>query len=144
MFVRCRANIATSFYSWREEVHEKITGVRGSFKKTVDGIKRIMELGLPLRVGMVAVGLNESETERTIQFLISFGVSRKNIRVDVVRPVGRGFDISGHASLEKTLCGRCWDGKLAVSANGDCFPCVFSRQVYVGNITKDKLTEVER
>jgi hypothetical protein len=41
------------------------------------------------------------------------------------------------------LCGRCADGRLAVSPDGDVWPCVFSRWLVVGNVLDRSLGDVD-
>ncbi len=45
-FVRHHVRIATSFYSGSPEIHDLITLRKGSFNRTVTGIRRITEAGL--------------------------------------------------------------------------------------------------
>jgi hypothetical protein len=42
--------VAASFYSHGAETHDRITGKRGSWAKTVAGFERIVAASLPLRV----------------------------------------------------------------------------------------------
>jgi hypothetical protein len=60
------------------------------------------------------------------------GVS--NIGIDRVRGVGRGAGRHPAASPFDELCGACWRGKLAITATGQIFPCVFSRFCPVGHV----------
>ncbi|MFZ0378676.1 MAG: radical SAM protein [Solirubrobacteraceae bacterium] len=142
VFAECGVNVATSFYSADRSEHERVTGVRGSFDRTVTGIRRVIEAGLPLRVGMVAENPEREEVRAAVDFLVKLGVAADVIRIDHVRPVGRGSDIAPFESLEETLCGHCWERRLAVSFDGSCYPCVFSRSVIVGNIGDQTLTQV--
>jgi MoaA/NifB/PqqE/SkfB family radical SAM enzyme len=141
-FRRYRVQLATSFYSSNKEAHDAVTGVEGSFDKTVRGIRCVLRKRIPLRVGLIAMETNESEVRDCIDFLVGIGIERNNIRVDHTRPVGRGEDLVKLQSLEETLCGHCWDGKLAVSWDGTCYPCVFSRAVAVGTLRTNSLDEV--
>lgn len=139
-----RVQLATSFYSPRREAHEAVTGVRGSFDKTVSGIRCVLRKKIPLRVGVISLETNKNEARDCIEFLVRIGVDRNNIRIDHTRPVGRGENLVKLQSLEETLCGHCWEGKLAVSWDGTCYPCVFSREVTVGTVTASNLGEVLR
>lgn len=138
----CDANVATSFYSTRAAVHDDVTLTQGSFVETLRGIERVIERGIPLRVGIIMAEADDETAEQKMAFLESLGVDREMIRVDGVRPVGRGAKMTPYESREKTLCGACWNGKLAVSYDGNCYPCVFSRDVTVGNIKERSLSEI--
>ncbi|MGH9355064.1 MAG: radical SAM protein, partial [Terriglobia bacterium] len=135
-------NIATSFYSFRRETHERITGVRGSFDRTLAGIDRALSASLPLRVGIINTGMNDSEVQESIEFLAGRGVDRNWIHTDKTRPVGRGADLTPSESLQKTLCGHCWRGKLCVTAHGACYPCVFARNLTAGSVLTQNVSTI--
>ena len=137
-----RAHVATSFYSSRKDVHESVTGVKGSFDRTVRGIRCVLRKKIPLRVGVISMENDEVATKDCIDFLVGLGVNRDRIGIDHTRPVGRGGSLVKLRSLEETVCGHCWDGKLAVSWDGACYPCIFSRQVAVGKYTGGNLGEI--
>lgn len=141
-FVKYRVNVATSFYSAHEEIHDNITGVKGSFRMTVDGIKKVLSKKLTLRIGIVTTDLNKSDIDASRQFLLELGVDKNRIKVDRTRPVGRGENLTPYESLGETLCGKCGQGKLTVSWDGNCYPCVFSRMVHIGNISTRNLSEI--
>jgi radical SAM protein with 4Fe4S-binding SPASM domain len=141
-FSKCGVNIATSFYSSDEEIHDCITGVKGSFKKTVNGIEKILSNKIPLRIGIVTTDINKHEFNAAKQFLIRLGVDKNTVGVDQTRPVGRGLSLTPYENLGETLCGSCWKGKLAISWDGNCYPCVFARNVNVGNILTNSLSEI--
>jgi MoaA/NifB/PqqE/SkfB family radical SAM enzyme len=142
VFSDCKVHMATSFYSRHKHKHDQITGVRGSFKKTIEGIDKVLERGLPLRVGIIDMDLNQGEAEETTQFLVERGVSRSEIKTDKTRPVGRGTELTPSAPLEETLCGKCWQGKLCITPDGSCYPCVFARDLEVGDVSSQPLADV--
>lgn len=141
---QCGAHLATSFYSAERDVHDQITGVRGSFVKTLAGIKAVVDRELPIRVGMISEDSTGPDTLAAVALLGSLGVPAEAIRIDHVRPVGRGTETTPFESLTETLCGHCWEGRLTVSYDGTCYPCVFARSVPVGNIDTDSMTEILR
>ena len=143
-FRRYRVNLATSFYSSLKETHEEVTGVEGSFERTVAGIQYALRKKIPLRVGLVSMKTNEHDVAEAVKFLVGLGVDKGKIEIDHTRPVGRGSGIVKLQSLEETLCGQCWQGKLAVSWDGSCYPCVFARRVMVGNLSKSSVGEIVR
>jgi MoaA/NifB/PqqE/SkfB family radical SAM enzyme len=130
-FLRCRVRIATSFYSDNSATHDLITKRPGSFDRSVAGIKRILEAGLPLRVGIIEMPENAGHSKRAQQFLSNLGVSR--IGLDFQRGVGRGASSLHQLEPMAELCGECWKGKLCVTAEGRVYPCVFSRFADIGS-----------
>ncbi|HEV2986939.1 MAG TPA: radical SAM protein [Candidatus Angelobacter sp.] len=141
VFAENSVHVATSFYSATAAAHEAVTLTAGSFEQTVAGIKRVVASAIPLRVGLILTGNDANEADM-VKYLVALGVDRSAIKADNVRPVGRGSKMTPFESRAKTLCGACWNGKLTVSYDGACYPCVFSRDVNVGNIRHQSLTEI--
>jgi MoaA/NifB/PqqE/SkfB family radical SAM enzyme len=129
-FVEHNVHMATSFYSDDPETHDQITKHRGSFNRTVEGIKRIVATGLPIRVGIIEMQENSGHAERAKHFLEELGISE--IKIDFQRGVGRGIQPLYSLEPMAELCGECWKGKLCVTSMGRAYPCVFSRFADVG------------
>ena len=141
------ARLATSFYSADARKHDAITLTEGSFARTVAGIELALEHDIPIRVGLINLedegqAAVRDDIQETIGYLERLGVSRQRIGIDNVRPVGRGSKITPFVSQSETLCGGCWKGTLAVSFDGNCYPCIFSRHKNVGNIRTSTLSEI--
>lgn len=83
-------DFAFSFYSHRPEVHDAITRTPGSQVRTLAAIERARARGLRVRVSVVARGDNEADHEATVALIEARGVSRRSIRFDQERSVGRG------------------------------------------------------
>jgi MoaA/NifB/PqqE/SkfB family radical SAM enzyme len=132
IFKRLRVLVHFSFYSFDPIVHEQITGQKGSFERTVEGIQLLVRRRVRLAAGVILVPQNAGHLRRTKKFLRSLGVHE--IGTDRVRGVGRGEQFVPHARPVAELCGECWSGKLCITANGDVYPCVFSRFAPVGNV----------
>lgn len=134
-FHRCGVHVAASFYSDDPGVHEQITGGKGSWQQTVQGLKNVLTAGLRLRVGVIETVRNAGHASHAIEFLKSLGV--RDIRVDRQRHVGRSRPARPADEKEhfEELCGQCWKGKLCVTSSGEAFPCVFSRATRLGDAT---------
>ena len=159
LFSRYGVCLAVSFYSCNERTHDAITGVEGSCRATLETLERARHRGINVRVGLPVMRRNEGDIQKTRAFLRDNDLC-KEIRVDAIRPVGRGLDPALNpaeydpvrsrpnfrASWEtyvKSLAGNsCWFGKLAVTSTGDVLPCVFARNDAVGNITRQSLRDV--
>ncbi|WP_174285327.1 radical SAM/SPASM domain-containing protein [Sphingomonas bacterium] len=137
-----RVNVATSFYSTRADLHEYVTLTKGSFDDTIEGIRNAVASGLRLRVGVIDASPDCETHDEKVAFLESEGVDRRMIGQDSVRPVGRGLKMSPFVSQFETLCGACWNGKLAISYDGKCYPCIMSRDVVVGNVREQSISEI--
>lgn len=141
-FARLRVDVATSFYSVSAERHDNITLVPGSFVRTVQGIRDVLALKIPLRVGLVEFSKNPSDAQEAVKFLVELGVRPDRIHVDKERPVGRGGAANQDDDELSPLCGHCWRGKLTVSWDGSCYPCVFARRTVVGNVMHQTLASI--
>jgi radical SAM protein with 4Fe4S-binding SPASM domain len=151
--------IATSFYSHQSKTHDRITGRKGSLEQTAGNIQKMVKLKIPLRVGIIKLRYNQNDTEKARAYLISLGVDPESIDIDTMRPSGRGcnpelipderdFSQEPHRHSIKqnenglTIPGTCWNGKVALTPSGDVIPCVFARDLVVGNVLKSSLKDI--
>jgi MoaA/NifB/PqqE/SkfB family radical SAM enzyme len=142
-FIRHQVDLAFSVYAANSEIHDRVTQRRGSFERTLQSIRWALEARLSVRAGIITMSDNAGETERTQELLRAIGIT--NIGTDRVRGVGRGStqdDRSAEAQIDE-LCGACADGKLAVTASGQIFPCVFSRFWPVGHVRETLQSAIE-
>lgn len=66
--------ILTSLMSFDEKVHDRITQRKGSFQKTIRGIKNILAADIPLMVHMVVSQANKDQVYQTGKFIADLGV----------------------------------------------------------------------
>lgn len=66
--------IGISLYSMNEDIHNKITGVSGSFKKTVQSILNLRENNIPVRIKTVLMEQNFDGYEEILKFADKFGI----------------------------------------------------------------------
>jgi MoaA/NifB/PqqE/SkfB family radical SAM enzyme len=136
--------LATSYYSSSPRIHDRITNRLGSHGRTLANIGKAIELGIPLRVGLIRVEDDQDVDDARAQ-LLTAGVPQDQIRVDDLRSVGRGaVGSTPVARDEDALCGNCASGVAAILPDGSVHPCVFSRQQHfeVGNLLDQTLGEV--
>jgi predicted phosphodiesterase len=102
--------IQTSLDGARPETHDAHRG-RGSWVKTMDGIRQAVRLGLPVRVGMTQTPQNTAETGEAARLLAGLGIEGEAF---AVRPLLRrglsptGLDIEAGTTIPE----------LTVSAGG--------------------------
>jgi radical SAM protein with 4Fe4S-binding SPASM domain len=72
----------------KKETHEKIRGVRGSYKKSIEAIKNCLDENITLCVTPVLIANNYNETDGIIELLKGMGV--KFIVLSDFVPAGRG------------------------------------------------------
>jgi organic radical activating enzyme len=139
-FVRHAVSVAVSVYADDAEMHDAVTARRGSHRRTIANLRKLIDAGLDVRAGVIAMDANQDRVEQTMAFLRAFGV--QNIGLDYARGVGRGGDVAcGDAGLQ-ALCGACWQGSLCVAPDGSASPCIMSKAWPVGSTLTSGLSEI--
>jgi radical SAM protein with 4Fe4S-binding SPASM domain len=151
---------AVSVYGPAPDVHDAVTGVRGSFARTMRAVRLLREAEVPVRGAAVFSRINQDVFEETVAFLEATFPGEN--RWDAVRPAGRGedegmapswetgrgrcsagFEHRGPAFLAKAFHGNsCWFGKAAVTSSGDVLPCVMARGDVCGSVAESSLASV--
>jgi len=125
--------LAFSVYSSGAEVHDRITRREGSHNRTIKNIRRAIGYGIPVRAAIIEMPENTDDVEAAKKMLEGLNIAL--IETDHLRGVGRGKSNSHSKETLQELCGACWRGQLAIDAQGNVFPCVFSRFCKIGNVS---------
>ncbi|GAU69927.1 FHA domain-containing protein [Streptomyces sp. NBRC 110611] len=136
-FKACGAKLATSYYSDTAADHDKVTRLRGSHKRTRANIAKALDLGIPLRGGVVTVNQGQRAKEAA-QDLLALGV--EEVGGDRTRAFGRAS--KGAAPTIGDLCGHCAHEKCAIGPTGDVWPCVLGRFLTLGNVLTTPLADI--
>jgi MoaA/NifB/PqqE/SkfB family radical SAM enzyme len=130
-------SLATSWYAADPDTHAAITGSRPAYAATRASIARAVELGIPVRVAIIAVqpGQDTAAAEAEVRAL---GVT--NVTTRPVQGVGRATDEDRHDPAE--LCGRCGTTMLAVLPNGQVTPCGIGRWLECGDVRQTPLADI--
>lgn len=136
-FSRGGVRLACSYYSDDPAQHAAVTGRPGGHARTRANIVEALRRSIPLRVGVVDLG-DGQRTEQAMAELAELGVAE--VGYDRLRQVGRGVR-DQQPSMDQ-LCGNCAEGVLAISPDGQVWPCVFSRWLPVGNVRTTPLADV--
>lgn len=136
-----RVSAAISIYSATPEIHDKETKLRGSFLKTMAGIKLLREYGVRIRINHIITSDDRDEELQIRELVSKFGIT--DVGSDRVRKIGRAENSSNESSDQKTaeLCGACAGKYACVSADGDIFPCIMSRHMKSGSLKHQTLKE---
>lgn len=150
--------IATTLYSNRAEVHDKVTLQPGSFHKTITNIRKILANSIPLRIASIIMKPNEGEAENIMNLCAELGVEVNP--PDVVRPTGRGSDqdilpqeytkppirppffTNEESFTQAQYFHSCLAGKIAITSTGEVIPCIFARNHSFGSILANSLAEI--
>lgn len=152
---------AISLYSDQEQVHDAVTGIKGSWSKTVHGIEQIKCHNYPIRIALIIMHMNEVTYESTFSFCNKMGIGCPH--PDIVRASGRAISSlrpSRIDLLEKFYklkpefytsedkfhrsinYNTCWANKLAITPSGEVIPCIFARDTIIGNVKTSKLSDI--
>ena len=165
-------SVQTSLYSMDPLAHDSITGLVGSFNKTVDGILRLIEAGIPVQISCpvmkqnkdsfidVVVWAREHNVAVAVEPVIfascdhSGGNLDNRISLDELdavldKEMSEGFAriIKEAASEKELLTGKdpvcsVCRYSLCVSVEGNVFPCAGWQSNVIGNLNASTLKEV--
>lgn len=151
--------VQISLYSHRAEVHDWVTRVPGSWEKTVNGARFLMEAGIRVVLKSPIMTFNEADVDAYIDFVTGLGADysldpQLDAREDSDRDP-EAFRVSDQAylaarqnprldanpkkkvelPLETSVCGAC-SGNVHIEANGEIRPCTLL-DVAVGHAVHD-------
>lgn len=165
-------SVQTSLYSMDPEIHDSITKVKGSFKKTTNSIKRIMDAGIPLQISCPVMKQNKD----TFNDVVCWG-KKHNLAVAVDYVIFASYDhskcnLSNRLSLpeiEEAFNKQISNDYIhsvkeqakekenqanqdsicsicryyiCISAEGNVFPCIGWQNNIIGNLNKQTLKSI--
>ncbi len=136
---------AFSFYSHDPAIHDGITNTPGSYERTTDAIVRTLCLGLSARVAVIAMPENADDLEETLEYLRTLGV--QSVSSSGTFGVGRGSHFEPRAAPTGNAHGGGGGpgritGKLCVTYEGKVVPCIFNRDMELGDIRDRRLIDI--
>jgi len=78
--------VFVTIHSDKAEIFEQITQVPGSFKKTIQGIKNLIDLGIKVRINIVINSLNYKDLLKITEFIIGSFPKIKSIDYSFIVP----------------------------------------------------------
>lgn len=157
------ASIRISLYGHESRVHEKVTGIKGSFEKTQNALKLLKNNNIPTSIAVIMMKENEEELLNIKKYIKNLGYADTGF--DVIRPSCDNEKINNHKVSNIELLkeryniypkftitkkqfemnhwyNSCWNSKLAITSNGDVLPCIFARDDIIGNIKSDNFKSI--
>ena len=160
--VNNNVKVRISIYGHCAEVHDRVTGVPGSFQRTIASVRYFLNRNIHVYANVVLMRENERYLHEIEGFLKYIGVA--GYKFDVIRSVLDGEQSAHKPETEEVLrLGRlhrprfsisekqffnavhrhpCWNRKLAVGEDGRVMPCVFARNIIVGDLRTQKLCDI--
>ena len=156
--------VSVSVYGATPAVHDGITQVAGSWRRTWDGAARLRALGVAVRVKLIVMRGNAHEaaamralaTERGLSYLVDLTITSRHdgdgsslatrVTRDQLETLYRGplrdlVPTGARAVTEESFPCNCARGNVAISARGDVYPCV-SVPLSAGNIRRQSFQEI--
>ena len=132
LFQSPRVSLAFSYFASDPAAHNAVTR-RPSHAATRRNAETAARLGIPIRAGVIDFG----HTRGALADLKSIGITMTSS--DRVRRIGRG---GSGTPAPSELCGHCGQDAVAVGADGDISPCVFTRWLTAGNVRDTSLADI--
>jgi radical SAM protein with 4Fe4S-binding SPASM domain len=158
--------VSISLYGATPEVHDAVTQIRGSWRRTLDGAARLRALGVAVRLKLIVMRPNVHEVgamraladARGYPYLLDLTVTARHdgtrgslamrITKDDLAALYRGplHDLIPRGDRpvdEAAFPCNCARGNCAISARGEVFPCV-SVPWAAGNVRAQPFAEIWR
>jgi len=160
-FRQREVTVHLSLYSHDQQTHDTITGFKGSFEMTRQGLLLLKQKGVDTAVGTPVMKQNQEDLESVKAFLNDIGIKKHFF--DPIRPIGRAklnihpdktefldcrfirkpsFKTSRESYLRFKYGHICWLGCVEITATGDVLPCAFARNLVMGNVRDKPLKEI--
>lgn len=159
---KCNASVRISIYGHNSEVHDKITGKKGSFEKLSANLAKLSSFNIKVKLALIVMKENEIYFDDIVKYLKKLPAGYNGY--DVIRNTAPGkknehyifnpallkpryqseasFFTSFEEFYHNHYYNSCWSGKLSVTANGDVIPCIFARQSVCGNVKQQSIDEI--
>jgi radical SAM protein with 4Fe4S-binding SPASM domain len=158
--------VSVSVYGATAEVHDAVTQMPGSFRRTWDGVQRLRHLGVAVRLKFVLMKQNAHEAqamrasadERGLPYLVDVTVTprhdgtRGSLETRMDRATLEGLyrgplrDLGARRPVEHdedTFRCNCARGNVAITATGNVQPCI-SVPWSAGNVREQPFAEIWR
>lgn len=153
--------IKFSIYGSNSSIHDKITQIPGSFDKLILNIRKLLSNNIIIKPSIIIMKENQDDFENIKSLLLSLGI--KDYKFDVIRNVYNGnqhlhqpefrikktiyktspnFKTTKHSFLNAINHNTCLCGKIAISPQGKVFPCVFMRNIILGDIKHSSIIDI--
>ncbi|HVZ75450.1 MAG TPA: radical SAM protein [Polyangia bacterium] len=155
--------VSVSVYGATAPVHDGVTQMPGSWRRTWDGIKRLKHLGVVVRVKFIIMRQNAHEvgamqamaTEMGLPYSIDMNITPRHdgsrgslqtrIELDQLEtlyrgPLSRLVSKKARSAPEAVAC-NCARGNVAITSTGNVQPCISVPWV-AGNIREQAFAEI--
>ena len=153
---QANASVSLSVYSYESDMHDTVTGIGGSHRKTEQALSLLQQYGIPYHTNAVRMKNIRIGARGTKPYQL-------DTRADIVRMSGRGCLSLLESALLREKCitkdifrrplhprrvasavsgNPCFSRKIYVAADLNVYPCVMERRLRHGNLRNRSLAEV--
>lgn len=146
------ASLFIQILSNKEDVHDKLTNVQGSFNELIRSIENLNTIGIDYRYMVLVNKLNENNIEEINSFC-----KDKPVEVQSIYPP------NNYSPVNKTLLydesnrqckvhlynyqflqekNQCLNKSITISSSGNVYPCTMMRDFKLGNVRSEKLYKI--
>ena len=155
-------SVKVSIYGHCAEIHDKITGVPGSFIKLYETLERLIKNDIKVSCAIIIMKENQNYLDDIIKYIKDIGL--KYSGYDVIREVYGGtqnihmptnkqvienkyftkpnFKITKKKFYDNMKKNSCWYGKITIMENGNVIPCEFEREYIYGNVLNNTIYDI--
>jgi radical SAM protein with 4Fe4S-binding SPASM domain len=156
--------VSVSIYGATPSVHDSITQVAGSWRRTWEGAERLRALGVSVRMKLIVMRQNAHEaaamraaaSDRGFAYLMDLTITSRHdgdasslatrVTHEQLEALYRGplrdlVSRGAHPVTEKSFPCNCARGNVAISARGDVFPCI-SVPMKAGNVRRQPFAAI--
>lgn len=148
--------VQISLYGTTAPIHEAVTKKAGTFEKSVNAARFLIERGVPVRFGYFIQQDNFEDAFRFPEFARAMGakfnfdtklVPNRNGSMELLRygvTLQQQAELYGSGLLTRETKFFCTAAlsKARITARGDVFPCELINTVIMGNLRKQTLAEI--
>lgn len=165
-------SVQTSIYSMREDVHDEITGIKGSLAKTLKAVQKLKLSGIPLQISCPIMQANKDSFMEVVSWGDKYGVqvatefvifasldhTGSNLKCRLsIDDVGNAFDRRSNVSYVSSMKKLAEEREhlsgtdpicsvcryyVCVSSTGKAYPCPGWQNKELGDLNRQTLKEI--
>ncbi len=136
-------------YSSQSIIHDKLTGVPGSFHQIIANLQKFRDYGIEFAISLLLTEEGINHHQKTVEFIQSlrpqrmffdFVRSDSQVMAPFLYRIQPQFNKINKEYFFASCEGHtCWQGKLAIDAEGNVSPCISDHLNIIGNIRTESL-----
>lgn len=159
-------SVQTSLYSLNEDIHDSITGVKGSCNRTKNAIEKLYELNIPMQINCPIMKQNKNSFQDVLDWAKSLNIeassdymlfgcfdgSRKNLRcrlelheieslIEEMHPNGDINSNKDKSPSQSSICPVCYSS-LCISPLGKIYPCEGWQSYILGDVRHSSIKDI--